>query len=250
MEISVASDLGLSHAVAAVAVAFTLTGSAIAATPVSSDLEVGAVAYQGANNDTEVGFQSVSSFTTSYPVSPVYADVYNSSAQSTQAYNSVTASWTSPDLGFVLINWGWNSSNGGSGDPTGVYAGAGGANWSYSILATANGTFAGTYNVGLTNGDAAGVGGLLTGGDWGSQVLNGLGTFSVPLVAGQAYTFTLTSYGSLSGADGLNAVADAQGLVSWSISGAPEVQDWTLLVAGCFGLGAVSRARRVRRQIP
>ncbi|MEI6882826.1 MAG: PEPxxWA-CTERM sorting domain-containing protein [Bacteroidota bacterium] len=222
-----------------------LSAPALATQPLGAVTGSASSVNQSDNQDSQIALELTSNFTNNYPVTAQYSAVYNASAQMTQAYSGVTASWTSPDLGFVLLNWGWYSGNGGSGDNTSV---SNIAVWQYSFKAKGNGTFSGSYDFQMINGDASGIDPIFLGGDWGSQVKGfGTGTFSVPLVNGQTYTFTLESSGGLTGSNGLDAVADAQALVEWQVNttpgAVPEPASWALMIAG-FGLTGTAMRRR------
>ncbi len=219
--------------------AATLASGASATTFVSAAVNSGANASYNGNVDVATATQSTL-VPTNFGVSSL------ASVDGASAYNVVRASFGSADSGTIDMSWGWtigdNSAGGSLVETNLAYP----RNWTYSFVATSNGRFSGTYDV-VGSGNTFGLQQLYATDDF-NVIFNGTvfdpsgsGSFSVPLIAGNNYTFSVANFGNLT--NGSNTVAEANASIIWTISSVPEPSSWAMLITG-FGLVGVAARRR------
>ena len=240
---------------------FLLAGSiALAAAPAfatvsqSGSVTTGVRATLGTAVNTETN--------TSSAVAPTAVAIGSAAQASSTAgdfsvftFASTNARWTSADAGTIDLTWGWEVKSDGSGLPTGAETSlAYPQGWAYTFTATGDGSFSGRYNI-MANGTAFGLQPLYTTGDWTSGPLGGSfddptgsGSFSIALLSGQTYTFSLAQFGNIGGFAGFDVTGDASAHVDWFINytgGVPEPASWALLIAGFGVMGAIMRRQRI-----
>lgn len=213
---------------------------ALAITPLSGAISALGIVDQAGNGDIQGNQQAISQFTAGFDTIAATPVVYNTAAQATVANVFTTASWDRPDLGYALLNAGWFSNNGGSGDATYVGALAG---WSYSFQ-TGNSRAVlhanWTYDV---TGDPTGIAGMAITGNVLNMAVNGAGLASVQLAANTVYTLNVGLAGEGYAPGGLDQEVMAQSLFNWSIDAVPEPASWAMLITG-FGMAGLAARRR------
>lgn len=236
------------------------SGAAQAATvPIGVSVGAGARAVLGPN---DFSFADRASFAWGGPGSLGlgYEAVAGDNVHFIRARMGVEADWTSADAGQIRLNWGWNwQTEGSDATPAGAYTNMTPAlrslplNWSYEFTATADGWFFGSFDV-ASQGDPFGLqfltlvesnGGLLQSLGSGPDAV---GSFMIPLQAGQAYAFGVYNFGNLfipppNGAN-LNRDAAAAAVIDWGIRyvNNPVPLPGTGLLLLC-GLGALTLRR-------
>jgi hypothetical protein len=212
----------------------------------AASARLGEASYEISNSDDIDAPISVTSTRTADPF-------LTNDVDSVEAFNTVSATWTSAEAGFFIIAWGWAFDAEGFDGPVEARTNIANYNWRYTFTASGNGTFSGTYMV-LGSGNTFGLQPLSTGDDWTSGQLGGdvsdptaNGSFSVPIVNGQTYSMSIANNGNLSNdTDGFAAEGSAEAIFNWQITYnvVPEPGGWALLLTG-FGLtGAMMRRRQ------
>jgi hypothetical protein len=211
----------------------------LAITPLQGSIAALGIVDQAGNGDIHDNQQAISQFTAGFYTISATPAVYNLAAQATLANSFTTASWDRPDLGFVLVNVGWFSNNGGSGDATYVGALAG---WSYRFQTGSRAVLQASWTYDIT-GAPEGINAMLISGNALTQMINSAGQISVPLAANSVYDLNVAISGEGVAPGGLDQEVTAQGLFNWSISAVPEPESWAMLISG-FGLVGASLRRR------
>ena len=226
-----------------VAVALFSSTSAFATTIVSNGVAVGTRVNVGAvldeDNQTSPlnGIGTVTAATTS-------------TADGATVNASTTGTWLTADAGTIGLSWGWESD---TSTTTILETNRNLPNWTYTFVATDNGTFNLSGTVVATGTSVFGLQPIYLGGDFGFGTIggtisnpNGTSSVSVTLVDGLQYTFSVYNFGNLSADTTTGLISQATADLQWSITynGVPEPMTWAMMIGGFGAVGAAQRRRR------
>lgn len=231
-----------------VAIALCSSVSAFATTIVSNGVAAGTSIMVGAASDQDDDTAPLNGLGT------VTASA-TSTAGGATTNASVTGTWSTADAGTITLDWGWESDTSTS---TILETNQNTPNWTYTFIASGNGTFtlSGSVTAGGTSvfglqpiylRDAFGFGSI--GGDVFDPT--GSGSVSVALVNGQQYTFSLFNNGNLSTDSTTDLISQATADLRWSIdyAGVPEPMSWAMMIGGFGAVGTTLRRRKANLSV-
>lgn len=221
---------------------------AFATTMIENSVASGTSVTIGATSDSDTALQNLGAAPGQANASSVSA--VTTSSNSATAFASISANWLSADAGTVGIEWGWRTSSWLG--PLTMATNLSRPQWTYTFIASGDGTFDVTGSVVATGNFLFGLGPIYVtgfgfdeiGGNFADP--NGSDSLSFAIAAGQQYTVGISNYGNVTG-DGFLTDSLAEADIAWAINyaGVPEPEAWALLILG-FGVTGAAMRRRAR----